>query len=181
MLLTLLELQSHFGDNPVKFEVVCPQIGTAVLKGLRIGTCLLLFSCGARLTPAKGCRRCNRAGLCGAAATAVVQQSVPTRGVDRGAAPSIHPSFSVAYFWFGRELPEHKQTNGHRLVRSQAEWKYLYHVRTAVVSRPVYTSTGTAVSYQHLCTQRTKSIPGTRTSICEEKSPVRINRGVGFR
>ena len=32
--LTLLELQSHFGDNPVKFEVVCPQIGTAVLKGL---------------------------------------------------------------------------------------------------------------------------------------------------
>ena len=32
---TLLELQSHFfGDNPLKFRVVCPQIGTAVLKGL---------------------------------------------------------------------------------------------------------------------------------------------------
>ena len=32
--LTLLELQSHFGDNPIKFQVVCPQIGTAVLEGL---------------------------------------------------------------------------------------------------------------------------------------------------
>ena len=31
----ILELQSHFGDNPLKFQVVCPQIGTAVLKGLR--------------------------------------------------------------------------------------------------------------------------------------------------
>ena len=29
-----LELQSHFGDNPLKFQVGCPQIGTAVLKGL---------------------------------------------------------------------------------------------------------------------------------------------------
>ena len=37
MALTLLELQSHFGDNPVKFQVVCPQIGTAVLKGLNRG------------------------------------------------------------------------------------------------------------------------------------------------
>ena len=27
--------QSHFGDKPVKFQVVCPQNGTAVLKGLR--------------------------------------------------------------------------------------------------------------------------------------------------
>ena len=27
----LLELQSHFGDNPVKFQVVCPQNRTAVL------------------------------------------------------------------------------------------------------------------------------------------------------
>ena len=35
-LLTLLELQSHFGDNPIKFQVVCPQIGTAALKGLRL-------------------------------------------------------------------------------------------------------------------------------------------------
>ena len=33
--LTLLELHSHFGDNPLKFHVVCLQIGTAVLKGLR--------------------------------------------------------------------------------------------------------------------------------------------------
>ena len=32
--LTLLEPQSHFGDNQFKFQVVCPQIGTAVLKGL---------------------------------------------------------------------------------------------------------------------------------------------------
>ena len=33
--LTLLELQSHFGDNPLKFQVVCPQIGTAVLNGFK--------------------------------------------------------------------------------------------------------------------------------------------------
>ena len=32
--ITLLELQFHFGDNPFKFQVVCPQIGTAVLKGI---------------------------------------------------------------------------------------------------------------------------------------------------
>ena len=32
--LTLLELQSRFGDNPVNFQVVCSQNGTAVLKGL---------------------------------------------------------------------------------------------------------------------------------------------------
>ena len=32
--LTLLELQSRFGDKPVKFQVVCPQHGTAVRKGL---------------------------------------------------------------------------------------------------------------------------------------------------
>ena len=30
--LTLLELQSHFGDKPLKFQGVCPQNGTAVLK-----------------------------------------------------------------------------------------------------------------------------------------------------
>ena len=34
MLLTLLGLQSRFGDKPVKFGVICPQNGTAVLKGL---------------------------------------------------------------------------------------------------------------------------------------------------
>ena len=33
--LTHLELQSHFGDKPLKLLVVCPQNGTAVLKGLR--------------------------------------------------------------------------------------------------------------------------------------------------
>ena len=32
--LTPLEPQSRFGDKPVKFQVVCPQNGTAVLKGL---------------------------------------------------------------------------------------------------------------------------------------------------
>ena len=32
--LTLLEPQSRFGDNTLKFQVVCPQNGTAVLKGL---------------------------------------------------------------------------------------------------------------------------------------------------
>ena len=30
---TLLEPQSRFGDNPIKFQVVCPHNGTAVLKG----------------------------------------------------------------------------------------------------------------------------------------------------
>ena len=32
--ITLLALQSHFGDTPVKFQVLCPQNGTAVLKVL---------------------------------------------------------------------------------------------------------------------------------------------------
>ena len=32
--LTLLEPQSRFGDKPLKSQVVCPQNGTAVLKGL---------------------------------------------------------------------------------------------------------------------------------------------------
>ena len=31
--LTLLEPQSRFGDKPLKLQVVCPHIGTAVLKG----------------------------------------------------------------------------------------------------------------------------------------------------
>ena len=30
-----LELQPRFGDKTLKFQVVCPQNGTAVLKGLR--------------------------------------------------------------------------------------------------------------------------------------------------
>ena len=33
--LTLLEPQSRFVDKPVKFQIVCPQNGTAVLKGLK--------------------------------------------------------------------------------------------------------------------------------------------------
>ena len=32
--LNLLEAQSCFGDKPVKFQVVCPQNGASVLKGL---------------------------------------------------------------------------------------------------------------------------------------------------
>ena len=34
--LTLLERQSRFGDKPPKFQVVCPQNGTAVLNGLTL-------------------------------------------------------------------------------------------------------------------------------------------------
>ena len=46
--LTLLKLQSRFGDNPLNFRVVCPQNGTAVLKGLRNGCFASMFvlSCG---------------------------------------------------------------------------------------------------------------------------------------
>ena len=33
--LALLEPESRFGDKPFKFQVVCPQNGTAVLKGLK--------------------------------------------------------------------------------------------------------------------------------------------------
>ena len=36
LLLTLLEAQSRFGDKPFKLQVVCPQNGTAVLKGLML-------------------------------------------------------------------------------------------------------------------------------------------------
>ena len=32
----ILELQSHSGDNPLKFQVVGPQVGTAVLIGLSV-------------------------------------------------------------------------------------------------------------------------------------------------
>ena len=37
--LTLLEPQPRFGDKPLKFQVVCPQNGTAVLKGLNNKEC----------------------------------------------------------------------------------------------------------------------------------------------
>ena len=33
---TLLKLQSRFGDKPLKFQVVCPQNGTALLKALMV-------------------------------------------------------------------------------------------------------------------------------------------------
>ena len=35
--LLLIGLQSHFGDKPLKFYVVCPPNGTAVQKGLKCG------------------------------------------------------------------------------------------------------------------------------------------------
>ena len=34
-MLTLLEPQSRFGDKAVRFQAVCPQNGTAVLRGLK--------------------------------------------------------------------------------------------------------------------------------------------------
>ena len=34
----LLEPQSRFGDKPLKFQVVCPENGTAILKGLKRNT-----------------------------------------------------------------------------------------------------------------------------------------------
>ena len=36
VLLTLLDPQSRFGGKPLKLQVVCPQNGTAVLKGLNV-------------------------------------------------------------------------------------------------------------------------------------------------
>ena len=42
-ILTLLEPQFRFGDKPLKFQVVYPQNGTAVLKGLT-RTVLQFFS-----------------------------------------------------------------------------------------------------------------------------------------
>ena len=43
--LTPLAPQSRFGDNPLKFKVICPQNGTAVLKGLILisHSCLLTY------------------------------------------------------------------------------------------------------------------------------------------
>ena len=53
-MLTLLELQSHFWGNPLKFQVVCPQIGTVVLKGLTGESQKLYFSRG-NLSPRPAC------------------------------------------------------------------------------------------------------------------------------
>ena len=47
--LTLLEPQSRFGDKPVKFQVVCPQNGTEVLKGLTVTK--VFFIVRANLSP----------------------------------------------------------------------------------------------------------------------------------
>ena len=33
LILTHLGLESHFGDKPLKFTIVCPRNGTAVLNG----------------------------------------------------------------------------------------------------------------------------------------------------
>ena len=35
LILTHLVLQSRFGDKPLGIRMVCPQVGTAVLKGIR--------------------------------------------------------------------------------------------------------------------------------------------------
>ena len=42
--LTPLEPQSGCGDEPVKFQIVCPQNGAAVLKGLSLFFFLFFFS-----------------------------------------------------------------------------------------------------------------------------------------
>ena len=44
MLEPLLDPQSRFGDKPVKFQVVCPQNGTAVLEGLTLSVCSPIWS-----------------------------------------------------------------------------------------------------------------------------------------
>ena len=36
-------VSSVFGDKPFKFQVVCPQIGTAVLKGLRTALLIVIM------------------------------------------------------------------------------------------------------------------------------------------
>ena len=59
--LTLLEPQSRFGDKPVNFQLVCPQNGTAVLKGLILIVALL---------EARGSGRRSAAAAAAAAATA---------------------------------------------------------------------------------------------------------------
>ena len=43
--LTRLEPQSRFGDKPLKFQVVCPQNGTAVLKGFNTNRVFLKQHC----------------------------------------------------------------------------------------------------------------------------------------
>ena len=45
------EPQSRFGGKPLKFQVVCPQNGTAVLKGLPRRSEALLPSCQIHLRP----------------------------------------------------------------------------------------------------------------------------------
>ena len=41
IILTFLELQSHFGDKPLKFQVISPHNGTAVIKGLTLHLTIL--------------------------------------------------------------------------------------------------------------------------------------------
>ena len=40
--LTHLELQSRLGDNPLKFQVVCPQHGTAAVEASRLTAAFFL-------------------------------------------------------------------------------------------------------------------------------------------
>ena len=42
-MLTPLETQSDCGDTPLKFQVICPQNGTTVLKGLNGGYRMPVF------------------------------------------------------------------------------------------------------------------------------------------
>ena len=49
--LTLLEPQSRCGDKPVKFQVLHPQNGTAVLKALRVQHAAVTSSAIAQRTP----------------------------------------------------------------------------------------------------------------------------------
>ena len=51
--LTLLEPQSHFGYKPLKFQVVCPQNGTAVLKGLKGDGWSVYYCCGSSVDQSK--------------------------------------------------------------------------------------------------------------------------------
>ena len=52
--LTLLEPQSRFGDKPLKFQVVYPQNGTAILKGLSVCSAAVVLFRSATCTTAAG-------------------------------------------------------------------------------------------------------------------------------
>ena len=61
-LLTLLEPQSRFGGKPLNFQLVCPQNGTAVLKGLILELyCCCCVPCVARVCTV--CAMCPTRGV----------------------------------------------------------------------------------------------------------------------